>query len=67
MVRWAAIPQWFHSRPLSRLLQSIMANKVLFQQQSTPNTNGIIEVRTPTEEDTVSATLRVNEMFPSHS
>ncbi len=67
---WSDGPRFlngFHSRPLSRLLQSIMANKVLFQQQSTPNTNGVIEVRTPTEEDTVSATLRVNEMFPSHS
>ncbi len=65
---WADGPRFlngFHSRPLSRLLQSIMLNQVLFQNQCTPNTNGTIEVRTPTVEDTTSATLRVNEMFPA--
>ena len=67
-VGWADGPRFlngFHSRPLSRLLQSIMSNQVLFQHQCTPNTNGTIEVRTPTAEDTMHATLRVNEMFPA--
>jgi hypothetical protein len=65
---WADGPRFlngFHSRPLSRLLQSIMLNQVLFQNQCIPNTNGTIEVRTPTPEDTMHATLRVNEMFPA--
>jgi hypothetical protein len=65
---WADGPRFlngFHSRPLSRLLQSIMLNQVLFQNQCIPNTNGTIEVRTPTAEDTTCATLRVNEMFPA--
>lgn len=69
-VGWADGPRFlngFHSRPLSRLLQSIMLNQVLFLNQCTPNTNGTIEVRTPTEEDTTHATLRVNEMFPARS
>jgi hypothetical protein len=65
---WADGPRFlngFHSRPLSRLLQSIMLNQVLFQNQCVPNTNGTIEVRTPTPEDTMNATMRVNEMFPA--
>ena len=43
---WSDGPRFlngFHSRPLSRLLQSIMVNKVLFQQQSTWLANGIIQ------------------------
>ena len=66
-VGWADGPRFlngYHSRPLSRLLQSIMSNQVLFQHQCVPNTNGTIEVRTPTAEDTTYATLQVNEMFP---
>ncbi len=67
---WSDGPRFlngYHSRPLSRLLQSIMLNQVLFQDQCKPNTNGAVEVRTPTVEDTASAALRVNEIFPSHS
>lgn len=69
-VGWSDGPRFlngFHSRPLSRLLQSIMMNQVLFQHQCTPNTTGTVEIRTPTLDDTTSATLQVNEMFPSRS
>jgi hypothetical protein len=63
---WADGPRFlngYHSRPLGRLLQSIMLNPNLFQHQRTPNSNGTIEVGTPTVEDTACATLRMNEAF----
>lgn len=65
---WSDGPRFqngYHSRALGRLLQSIMLNQNLFEHQCSPNTNGIIEVGPPTEEDTASATLCVNEVFPA--
>jgi hypothetical protein len=63
---WSDGPRFlngYHSRPLGRLLQLIMLNQNLFQHQCTPNSNATIEIGTPTAEDTMSATLRVNETF----
>jgi hypothetical protein len=65
---WSDGPRFlngFHSRSLGRLLQSIMLNRDLFQHECTPNSNSIIEVGAPTEEETTYATLRVNEAFQS--
>ena len=67
---WSDGPRFlngYHSRTLGRLLQSIMLNQGLFQHQGTPNSNAAIEIGTPTVEDTMSATLRVNEAFQLQS
>lgn len=63
---WADGPRFsngYHSRPLGRLLQSIMMNQNLFRHNCTPNTIATLEIGTPTSEDTDSATQRVNEAF----
>ncbi len=63
---WSDGPRFlngYHSRPLGRLLQSIMLNQSLFQHHGTPNSNGTIDIGAPTVEDTVNATLRLNETF----
>lgn len=51
----------YHSRSLSRLLQSIMMNQGLCMHNGSPNTNGTLEVGPPTAEDVEAAKLRVNE------
>ncbi|MGC2109228.1 MAG: hypothetical protein WA655_06895 [Candidatus Korobacteraceae bacterium] len=53
----------YHSHRLGRLLQSIMLNQNLFRHDCSPNSNGMLEIGTPTLEDTSSATLRVAEAF----
>lgn len=63
---WSDGPRFlngYHSRPLGRLLQAIMLNQGLFQHQGRPNSNGTIDIGTPTVEDTMHATLQVNETF----
>ncbi len=63
---WADGPRFsngYHSRPLGRLLQSIMMNQNLFRHGSRPNSNATLEIGIPTAEDTSSATQRVNEAF----
>jgi hypothetical protein len=54
----------YHSRPLARLLQSIMMNQPLFRHDCGPNTNATLDIGTPTSEDTSCAMQRVNEAFP---
>lgn len=63
---WSDGPRFsngFHSRPLARLLQSIMMNQSMFGHTCLPNTNGVLEIDTPTPQDTEGARLRVNETF----
>lgn len=63
---WADGPRFtngYHSRPLGRLLQSIMMNQNLFRHDCSPNTNATLEISTPTTEETSCAMQRVNEAF----
>ena len=53
----------YHSRSLSRLLQSIMMNQRLCSHSGSPNSNGMLEVGPPTAEDVDSAKQRVSETF----
>ncbi len=65
---WADGPRFtngYHSRPLGRLLQTIIMNQHLFRQACKPNTNATLEILTPTPEDIDCATQRVNEAFQS--
>ena len=65
-VSWSDGPRFcngYHSRSLSRLLQSIMLNQRLCSHDRSPNTNGILEVGPPTAEDVQAAKLRVSETF----
>ena len=63
---WSDGPRFcngFHSRSLSRLLQSIMMNQTLCSHSCSPNTNSALEVRPPTAEDVEDAKLRVSGTF----
>ena len=63
---WSDGPRFsngYHSRPLARLLQSIMLNQNLFWHGCKPNSNGVLEVEAPTLQDTEGAKLRVSETF----
>jgi hypothetical protein len=63
---WSDGPRFcngFHSRSLSRLLQSIMMNQALCSHSRSPNTNGALEVSPPTAEDVEDAKLRVSGTF----
>lgn len=64
---WSDGPRFlngYHSRSLSRLLQSIMMNQKLGIHGSNPNSNGILEVGPPSTEDIEFARVRVTEAFP---
>lgn len=63
---WSDGPRFsngYHSRPLGRLLQSIMMNQNLFQHDRRPNSNATLEIGAPTSEDTDCAMQRVNDAF----
>jgi hypothetical protein len=63
---WSDGPRFsngFHSRSLGRLLQSIVMNQGLFQHGCRPNTNGLLEVGTPTLQQIGDARLRIDETF----
>ena len=63
---WSDGPRFcngYHSRSLSRLLQSILMSQRLRMHSGGPNTNGTLEVGPPTAEDVEAARLRVNETF----
>ncbi len=63
---WSDGPRFsngYHSRPLARLLQSIMLNQNLFCHGCKPNSNGTLEINAPTVEETEGAKLRVSETF----
>ena len=63
---WSDGPRFcngYHSRSLSRLLQSIMMNQRQCSHSRNPNTNGTLEVGPPTAEDVEAAKLRVSETF----
>jgi len=62
---WSDGPRFcngYHSRPLSRLLQSIMMNPALCAQGRT--SNGMLEVGPPSAEEVEAARLQVSEAFP---
>jgi hypothetical protein len=63
---WSDGPRFcngYHSRSLSRLLQSIFMNQNLCTHDRGPNANGILEVGPPTPDDVEAARLRVSETF----
>ena len=63
---WSDGPRFcngYHSRSLSRLLQSIMMNQGQCSHSRNPNTNGTLEIAPPTAADLEAATLRVSETF----
>jgi len=63
---WSDGPRFcngYHSRPLARLLQSIMLNQRLCSQSRSPNTNGTLEIGPPTAEEIDAAKLQVSETF----
>lgn len=63
---WSDGPRFsngYHSRPLARLLQSIILNQNLFWHGGKPNSNGMLEIGPPTLQETESARLRVSESF----
>jgi hypothetical protein len=63
---WSDGPRFsngFHSRSLGRLLQSIVMNQNLFQHDCRPNSNGLLEIGTPTLQEIGDARLRVSETF----
>jgi hypothetical protein len=53
----------YHSRPLGRLLQSILLNQGMFRHDCRPNSSATFDVRTPTPDDQDSAVQRVNDAF----
>jgi hypothetical protein len=63
---WSDGPRFsngFHSRPLARLLQSIMMNQNLFYHGCSPHSNGSLEIGAPSVEAIGDARLRVDETF----
>jgi len=63
---WSDGPRFsngFHSRSLGRLLQSIVMNQGLFGHALQPNSNGMLEIGTPTLEDIGDAQLQVSQTF----
>jgi hypothetical protein len=60
---WSDGPRFcngYHSRLLSRLLQSIMTNQQQCSHSRKANTNGTLEVGPPTAEDVEAANLRLS-------
>jgi hypothetical protein len=53
----------YHSRPLGRLLQSILLNQGMFRHDCRPNSSAAFDVGSPTPDETSSAVQRVNEAF----
>jgi len=54
----------FHSRSLGRQLQAILMNQNLFQNNCSPNSNGMLEIRTPTSEEAGDAMQWMTKAFP---
>jgi hypothetical protein len=53
----------YHSRPLGRLLQSILLNQAMFRHDCRPNSSATFDVGSPTADDSDCAVQRVNEAF----
>ena len=65
---WANGPRFsngFHSRNLGRLLESIMMNQGLFPAAAAANSNVVIRVGPPTEEEITAARTQMAEAFPA--
>ncbi|MGB8886064.1 MAG: hypothetical protein WCC87_05030 [Candidatus Korobacteraceae bacterium] len=63
---WSDGPRFsngYHSRSLGRLLQSIMMNQKLFGHGCEPDSNRLLEIGTPTLQQTDEARLQVSETF----
>src|ERR1022692_213289 len=64
---WSNGPRFsngFHSRDLGRLLESIMLNQNLFDHTSEVNSNIVIQIGPPTQEEIAAAKLQMAETFP---
>ncbi len=64
---WSNGPRFsngFHSRNLGRFLESIMLNQNLFQHAAEINSNVVIQIGPPTEEEIAAAKLQMAEAFP---
>jgi hypothetical protein len=65
---WSNGPRFsngFHSRNLGRFLESIMLNQNLFQHASEINSNVVIQVGPPREQEIATAKLQMAEAFPA--
>ncbi len=65
---WSNGPRFsngFHSRSLGRLLESIMMNQNLFQHASEVNSNIVIQISPPTQEEVAAAKLQLDQVFPA--
>jgi hypothetical protein len=65
---WSSGPRFsngFHSRGLGRFLESIMMNQNLFQHGSEVNSNVVIQISPPTQEEIAAAKLQMEEAFPA--
>ncbi len=63
---WSNGPRFsngFHSRDLGRSLESIMLNQNLFQHASEINSNVVIQIGPPTQEEIAAAKLQMAEVF----
>jgi hypothetical protein len=63
---WSDGPRFsngYHSRSLGRLLQSIVMNQNLFFHGCKPNTNGLLEIKTPTLDEIGDAQQQVSQTF----
>ncbi len=66
---WANGPRFsngFHSRNLARLLESIMLNQNLFLHSFEANSNVVVQVGPPMEEEIAASKLQMAEAFPPH-
>jgi hypothetical protein len=65
---WSNGPRFsngFHSRNLGRFLESIMLNQNLFQHASEINSNVVIQVGPPTQQEIAAAELQMAGAFPA--
>lgn len=63
---WSDGPRFcngYHSRSLSRLLQSIIMTQSLCTRTHSPNSNGMLEIGPPTVEEVEAAKVYVSETF----
>lgn len=63
---WSDGPRFangYHSRPLGRLLQSILLNQNLFGTDCGPNASGELDIGIPTSREITDASFQVSEAF----
>ena len=63
---WSDGPRFangYHSRPLGRLLQSILLNQNLFGPDCGPHASGTVDIGAPTSQQITDANSQVSEAF----